>query len=74
MNCEGSFGKPKEKKRRPVIRIKKEKHEKDMAEKGIPHGLENLIPGASWLVEHDGIISGEVDEKGDVIINKHEPL
>ena len=57
-----------------VTRITAKKNEADLGKMGLPPELAALSPGAAWLLEHGGTISGHIEEgTGDLIIDEHIP-
>lgn len=57
-----------------VTKITRQQNELDLEKMGVPPALAKMIPGAKWLMEHGGIISGAIDpDSGDIIIDSHLP-
>ena len=56
-----------------VVKITKAENRESLQKKGLPPELAEFGPGADWLLEHGGMITGHVEENGDIVIDKHEP-
>lgn len=57
-----------------VARISAEQNELEQRQMGVPPGLASLAPGAKWLIENGGLITGHIEEEsGDIVIDKHKP-
>ncbi len=56
-----------------VARITQAQNEAEQTAMGLPEGLAQFAPGAKWLLEHGGVITGHIEEgSGDIVIDTHE--
>ena len=60
-------------KKQEVVRITQQQNTEALAKKGLPPHLAAFSPGADWLLEHGGFITGHIEEgSGDIVIDTHE--
>lgn len=61
-------------KKKEVARITQAQNEAEQRAMCLPEGLAQFAPGAKWLIEHGGIITGHIEEgSGDIVIDEHIP-
>ncbi len=65
---------PKPTPKEEVARITAEQNEQDQTAMGLSPGMAQFAPGANWLIEHEGVITGHIEEDtGDIVIDTHDP-